>query len=65
MFRNCTTFSAFSTCLSTLSESVSRPCRKINAWIGESVAPVSRSSKALIFVTNAAAPTSSEKLTPW
>ncbi len=36
----------------------------MNAWNGESVAPVSRSRIALIYVTNAAAPTSFAKLIP-
>ena len=64
-FKYWTTFKAFSTCLSTLSESVSNPWRKINAWNGEIVAPVSRRRIARIFVTKAAGPTALVKLTPW
>ena len=44
---------------------VSRPWRKMNAWIGESVAPVSRRRIARIRVTNAAPGAASAKLTPW
>ena len=36
-----------------------------NALKGEIVAPVSRSTIALIYVTNAAAPAASTKLIPW
>lgn len=53
------------TCLSTRSESVSRPWRNINAWIGDKVAPVSLKRIALIYVTNAAGAQSFAKLTPW
>ena len=64
-FRYSTTFNAFCTWRSTLKDNVSNPCKKMNAWTGDNVAPVSRSNNALIFVTNAAAPTSFVKLTPW
>ena len=64
-FKYSTTLAAFSVCLSTRSESVSSPCKKKNAWNGDKVAPVSLSKIALIFVTNAAAPTAFVKLIPW
>ena len=47
-----------------VSDSVSSPCKKKNAWNGEIVAPVSRSKIARIFVTKAAGPTAFVKLTP-
>jgi len=40
------------------------PVKKINAWIGESVAPVSLNKIARILVTNAAGPAAAAKLTP-
>ena len=64
-FKKSTTFNAFSTCLSTLNDKVSNPCKNKNECKGAIVAPVSRSNIALILVTNAAAPTSFAKLTPW
>ena len=45
-------------------DNVSKPCKKINAWIGESVAPVSLNKIARILVTNAAGPAAVAKLTP-
>mgnify|MGYP006883372695 CR=1 FL=1 len=65
LFKYSTTFNAFSTCLSTLNDKVSNPCKKKKAWNGESVAPVSLSNIALIFVTKAAGPAAFVKLTPW
>ena len=62
--RYSTIFFAFSVWRSTRSESVSSPCKKMKAWNGETVAPVSRRSIARIYVTNAAAPTAAVKLTP-
>ena len=56
LFRYSTTLSAFDTCLSTRSDSVSSPWRNIHECIGEIVAPVSRRRIALILVTNAAGP---------
>lgn len=37
----------------------------MNAWSGESVAPVSLKRIARILVTNAAGPAASTKLIPW
>ena len=65
LFKNSTTFKAFSTCLSTLKDKVSNPCNKINALNGLIVAPVSLNKIALTLVTKAAGPAASVNLTPW